>query len=76
MTEPVNSTVKAEYDSKYGANIEPYLSLYQGYSQANQTSPYVTAQKQQSPYSTSPALDLNSVSSHHSYQPPNSSVFR
>jgi len=77
-TEPVDeeqSRRQAEYDSKYGANIEPYLSLYQGYSQANQTSPYVTAQKQQSPYSTSPALDLNSVSSHHSYQPPNSSVF-
>lgn len=74
MKESVNSTVKAEYDSKYGANIEPYLSLYQGYSTANP--PYATAQKPQSAYSTSPALDLNPVSTHHSYQSPNSSVFR
>lgn len=68
--------MKAEYDNKYGANIEPYLSLYQGYStQAN--SPYTTqkAATQPAAYSST-ALDLNPVSSHHSYQTPNSAIFR
>ena len=68
---------KAEYDSKYGANIEPYLSLYQGYNTtASATAPYTGQKPGQTSYSTSSTLDLNPVSSHHAYQTPNSAVFR